>query len=806
MAAEIDFPRIDTITGVQPLDANGPMCPMTIKGLVGVNLYSHQSRIVEHIYSLIMKNCVETEGKVRISFQRILLSLALGGGKTFIVISLLLLIPRPRLIPMMIPAPHGMRVTQRITAKYSRLDVALIVAAPQVVEQWRKILTVHTPHFRIFTITSAHDLKEFNVAVKTGTIANYDIVLIKSGQVTGDTLNIPGEKQGTQQRNMVDAVARFLDTRIVLWLIFDDFDTAKIGTESREPRANFTIYVSATAGNREALAKESPPTYNYELPKGADPWDFLKGMCPKILNVMHDQHMMGPLSVRVSCETLEEMLKEQNRELPKYETEVVVLDSAENRIIGLIASMMGNNKEIVDMLCGEAVDTAATKEGIIAHGVADFLHKTLGNTQGIYKELRRKLYLLTKLDDSDVIKTLDNVPNAAPYTLHTATGFIRKAAYETNVQVQYEAYERALAVLNESIDNSMYFEPEKEDPDVVKAVENLHRDFGTLRTAYIKGMSGKDEHTIHASYGVVAKALSDELDYIKRETKAVGSSLDNIVENFKTQRCGVCKCEYNPNKPLLINTCCGVINCVDCGVYCNRFSKQHNYKTKRDEYFGKCSSCAKQINPDKDMFVVNKLDCLVNIAQTNMQIIDDPEAEVNPEKPELSIEDRIEAIKSPKCKTVMKIIYGMPYGGRKVEKEYPDVIRGSRVAEMPPGTPVKMLIFAKYDESFKQLQITFNEFGIGYTNVNGTPEQIGANIHEYEHNPKIQVMFINTDHNSAGMNLDMTTHVVFYHHIAEPRELSQSVARAQRYGKYRPNGYSLKVVFVLLSTELAMAI
>lgn len=785
---------IDTITGVRGLGTSADQIDDTVPGLSGVILFPHQRIIIARLLRIIDTNRVVTSSGVIISTNSALLSLALGGGKTFIAISLLLLRPSPRLIPGMLGTPHHVRVTQRFTGEYVLLKPALIVAAPQVIEQWKSILARHT-QLQVFTVSDYYDLKKLVVAIGTREINRYDIVMAKAGMVMGTDLNVPGEAPFTQQRNLVGAIAAYTERMIWSWVMYDDFDTAGVAGGVRAPNAAFTLYISATCSNTEAMAKEKPLVRDWKREPGSDPIAWLRSLQPRIMDVIHDPHLLGPLSVRVSSATLAKLQREAHYELPAYLSYSVIIESNDNELIKLITAM-GGNGDIVNMLNGEAVATAASQLNIVARGAADILNKLLGDAQDQYNLLTRRsmtIRMVLNNGEHSIMDWLDEHPHGE-YTEAQLASHIKRIR-KADISAEIKMFRAADKLNKQAIAGG-------EDETIEATSDAFVTAFTAMKDAFIEKTKPKGCPSLWFSPGIVG-VLKAELDEVEEQRKIVTKSLEGIRDNFREQRCGVCKLEYDAERPLFINRCCGAINCMQCGIKCNRFHKQYNHKTAKQEFFGNCASCGKRVNPSEDMIFVERVGSLETIMEGAM-IVEEEIAPADVAAVDAVGADPIEVaigrLESLKCRTLIRIVLGRHVEAQQLHKRYEMVIEGNDIRMPPPDAPRKVLLFADYDETLNKSVAALQSFKIGYDVVGGTPANIASVLADFENNPAKTVLVVNSHRNSSGMNLDVATDIVFFHSIDDPRRLAQAVARAQRYGRHRK--YSLRIWFIIMSNEM----
>ena len=93
----------------------------------------------------------------------------------------------------------------------------------------------------------------------------------------------------------------------------------------------------------------------------------------------------------------------------------------------------------------------------------------------------------------------------------------------------------------------------------------------------------------------------------------------------------------------------------------------------------------------------------------------------------------------------------------------------------------KFIIFSNYDESFNTLQILFGDEGVSYTEIKGNKDSRNKNILNYK-TGNVQVLFLNSKNNAAGINLEETTDIILYHKMSEYGE-TQILGRANRIGR-----------------------
>lgn len=92
----------------------------------------------------------------------------------------------------------------------------------------------------------------------------------------------------------------------------------------------------------------------------------------------------------------------------------------------------------------------------------------------------------------------------------------------------------------------------------------------------------------------------------------------------------------------------------------------------------------------------------------------------------------------------------------------------------------KILIFSDYDDSFVSIRNALNNEDYKYVEVKGSATIREKNIDKYK-NGNINIILLNSKYNGAGINLQNTDHIVFYHQMTKDVE-DQNIGRAKRIG------------------------
>lgn len=96
----------------------------------------------------------------------------------------------------------------------------------------------------------------------------------------------------------------------------------------------------------------------------------------------------------------------------------------------------------------------------------------------------------------------------------------------------------------------------------------------------------------------------------------------------------------------------------------------------------------------------------------------------------------------------------------------------------------KFIIFSSYDETFNKITNLCNELNKTISTIQGTTQQRSKIIENFK-NGDINIIFLNSNNNGAGINLQETTDIILYHKMKEDLE-TQIIGRANRIGRDEP--------------------
>lgn len=629
---------------------------------------------------------------------------------------------------------YGERVEEvnyvsEVTRRFSVVKrPAIVFVGSSVLLQWQTAIRTYT-NLKVFTVAKSASLEEFYKKFKSGEINLYDIVLVKNGTVTKNfLLDDENALNVTGLRSFIDVVGKITADACWSLAVYDDFDTIKIDAVCRNVNALFSIYVSAT--HKEDYQRPKAVTYSGIA-------DFLKDRSTVPLNrVMQDPQLFTNFRLRNTDKYIDASTKIPM--VDKYKYVYANPDDNYMKLLGVMGEADAAN--IMEMLNGDAIGTAAETLGIVTNSVADIFQRVLDKKYEKYM---------------DYIKIVEGIQDA------------RKAV----PRLEEHPKDRHTAAELEAIRNSL--------------IKKSRGDFLKYRsdalTVYLRDLEG---------------------EYIKLRDES-GAAVNRVKDNLKEGNCQVCSLPLDDedNKGTVINKCCGLIVCSECCTKSAQITRKMDYAKKTSVITGKCPNCRADVDVTKDLIFVSKefdLNVIMNAkGDEKEQIVPD-----KPKDAPVELTDeqkKMEEIKNPKLKALLKIIRGeVPDSRTKSEVRVKNLIRGT--VNNPPlkATKRKVLLFANYNETLTLVENFLKEQGIEYLRLAGTYSQMHAIIEQFKN--KATVLLINSSQVCAGLNLQFATDLVFFHKIIDTHCEEQVCGRAQRIGRT----HNLQMHYLLYNNEQAM--
>jgi superfamily II DNA/RNA helicase len=119
----------------------------------------------------------------------------------------------------------------------------------------------------------------------------------------------------------------------------------------------------------------------------------------------------------------------------------------------------------------------------------------------------------------------------------------------------------------------------------------------------------------------------------------------------------------------------------------------------------------------------------------------------------------------------------------KNEKKEEMLTKSEMILHLIQSNPKgQFLIFSNHDESYQLIRSVFEESKQTCIELHGTSAMRDKQLQQFREG-KARVMFLNSNMNGAGINLEMTTDIIFYHEMDALLE-TQLIGRAQRIGRH----------------------
>ena len=317
-----------------------------------------------------------------------LLSEKFGSGKTIMILALIVAKPMPDNKPVYqvcrtrkcdIGRDKTRWVTETsffIKKRFHQdliLKPALLFVASSVILQWEKAVKDFTA-FKVLSITHVNDLKKLYKYIRDKTINDYDIVLVKNGNITGE-FKIDGyieHKNKKTQRKIYNVIANISRGQCWSRVVLDDYDIIKLPRPTAFMNGLFTWFISATDFCVNSKISERMEHSNIH--------DILTYHNIDLQVMTKATHLNKTLNV---CN--DEKYTEDSISVGKPVFWAHTLVNRNKQYVQMIGVMAGNKaNEIMEMLNGDAIGTAAEHAGIKSDNITDIFKKILQDQYDMY--------------------------------------------------------------------------------------------------------------------------------------------------------------------------------------------------------------------------------------------------------------------------------------------------------------------------------------------------------------------------------------------------------------------------------------
>jgi len=731
------------------IDANFEVIK-TPSGFKSIKLYKHQAAIIAAMINLEDNRVLTiradtyndiTDQPASIETSAMILSGEFGSGKTIELLGFIMERKIPKAFPVhansiIISPPikgrngrnarRGETIFQHeITQKFSGnalLKPNVIVVSSSVLIQWESAIKDYT-NLRYFMIDGVHSMRKFQAMInqrkagKGDPTTKYDIILMKNGKLTGkmDLDNDTEEDRNKDCRPMINVFWKVVEGLIVSRWIIDDYDTSSGPSGSHGGPALFTIYVSATTRQEKYLTS---PLVTYK-----NITELVMNRPTPLAFITSDETLFTNFNVKTTDEFTEESTKITIIQGYQY-----VYDNPDDNYIRLLGTMGADDaNDIMEMLNGDAIGTAAEALGIKTKSVADIFQRMLD------KKYEKFMY------DQDVIEVLEKVKTL-------------------------------IGDLDEH--------PEEKRPTFAE--------LDAIRSAITKKQVPNDKLRYYSQD--LDRYIDEMLTEFKEAKEIDGMAINRVIDNVKEGMCQVC-CLPLESFDAFIVRCCGLIVCDVCGIKGNNVTIRYSRKHKGNALLGSCANCKADVDPRCDLIFLDKsfnVENLLKAKGDETEAICSDYVNVEPELIVDVVPDELDLmiaeIKNPKLKALLAICKG-----RKPEKiesivvDVPHLLKGR--VDIPPidGAPRKVLVFANHNETLNNVEEFLVAQGIDFMRLGGTFRDKADTVDKFR--TYGTVLLINSQQNCAGINLEFCSDIVFYHKIQDTNVSSQVVGRGQRLGR-----------------------
>jgi SNF2 family DNA or RNA helicase len=144
----------------------------------------------------------------------------------------------------------------------------------------------------------------------------------------------------------------------------------------------------------------------------------------------------------------------------------------------------------------------------------------------------------------------------------------------------------------------------------------------------------------------------------------------------------------------------------------------------------------------------------------------------------------------PLCRrdvNVKELTYITEEGDQEEKTESPseEKTKETVIVELIKSKPKgRFIIFSNWDSTFVPIRNTLNASGIKFVEVKGSVKTRARILNKFREG-KERVMFLNSQYNGSGINLQETTDIILYHKMG-PNTRQQIMGRANRIGRKVP--------------------
>lgn len=276
---------------------------------------------------------------------------------------------------------------------------------------------------------------------------------------------------------------------------------------------------------------------------------------------------------------------------------------------------------------------------------------------------------------------------------------------------------------------------------------------------------------------------------VNNEEKAEnGKSIERVKDNIRQGECPITCTPLAEAKSVLIAKCCGLVvsgEAIQIAFNMRREFASTNTGEGNVIISGSCPNCRAHC----------KLNDLIHIDKEYF----DAESIISDKIQELPIAPPVEKEKIPdKYDRIIDIINGKHSAipRERYDMNLDGVLTGPYDKGYAPRNERKIIIYANFSETITHIEEILHKNDIAYCKLQGTQKQICNIVSDYT-NSGVNVLLISGPKYCAGLNLQMTTDLIFAHKVLDHDIEVQIAGRAARYGRK----YNLQIHYMLYENE-----
>jgi hypothetical protein len=684
-----------------------------IKGLK-TSLYPHQKTVVKAAIDLERNRTYRFTHANDLSIFEVkttsgVISEAVGSGKTIMILCIILIQKIPKVFPDIMPLEiHTQQSRENRNAycsivrkKFKNiLTPTIIFAGVSVINQWVTAIKTFTT-LKAFAVFDVRNLQNLVDMMVTKSVNSYDIIIVKNGKITRPIVfpkHITIEKKNNVKSSTY-IYNNLANMRNYCWarVVVDDFDTIHLPHNAGIVNGLFTWYISST---RKIPPKRNTP--NVQFKTTADMLMYSNYSCNKIV---YNPILFNHFNIRNNVDFVKSTNLISSPRFYAY-----VFNNPNNQYMGLMG-LMGDAEaqQIMEMLNGDAIETAAEQLGIKTNSVADIFQLMLGNQYDKYTKSTKVLEFINEVEPLQGQRT--------PFSENPD---------------QTDTYKKSDLFINREI---MWNYPN------------------------LKGL---------------LDGTKEEYTEILRNSSL---SIERVKSNIKEGECPICSSDLaDEDEETIIIKCCGIIV---CGMCCFGTIFPKNSTT------GQCSNCRTKLQLTSLIYLNREFDL--------DKIVDGDTEEKIQESDETTV---IKETPRTKMIAIIDIIQGLkPKEGQRVDVNIPNLMKGTH--KLPEPTINKVLIFANYDETIKNIKTELIDNNIAFWKLGGSHREISETVKKFTNSTVSCVLIINSMKHCSGLNLQTATDLIFAHKIIDKSVETQVSGRAQRLGRTS----NLKIHFMFYQNE-----